>query len=69
MLGFDSHHYKEGDIGVGRIVGLKVFYAGLQEDENKLAVMQDLNSMRYAVSTVLACGIVGKICKKYGIVG
>jgi len=42
---------------------------GLRENENKIAVMRDLNSLRYAVLTVLVCSIAGKICKKYGIEG
>jgi len=29
----------EGDIGVCGIAGLQVFYAGLQENGNKIAVM------------------------------
>jgi len=51
--------------------GLKFFIAGLHENENKSAVMWDLNSffiMQY-FKTVLACGIAGKICKKYSIAG
>jgi len=48
---------------------LKAFYQGLQENENKLVVMQDLNSLQYAVLTVLVCGIAGKICKNYSTVG
>jgi len=48
---------------------LKVFYAGLWENENKIAVMQDLSPLRYVVLADLACGIVGKICKNYSIVG
>lgn len=41
--------------------GWKVFYAQLWE--NGIAVMWDLNSLRYTVLTVLTCSIVGKICK------
>jgi len=50
-------------------VGLKVFYARLQENKNKIVVMRDLNSLQYVVLTDLACGIAGKICKKYCIAG
>jgi len=45
------------------IAGLKVFYAGLLENANVIAVMWDLNSLQYAVLTVLACGIAEKSVK------
>jgi len=58
-----------GTLGFARLRDWRFFYVRLQEHVKKIAVMRDLNPLRYAVLTVLACGIVGKICKKYGIAG
>jgi len=63
------HCIKRGTLGFAGLRDQRIFYAGLRENENKIAVMWDLSSLRCAILAVLACGIAGKICKKYGIAG